>query len=310
MRHPPAHRNGCAWRIANSGLDIHVGASRYRLQRYGADDFMTFPTIADSASTLTITAIEILRVLEVVAFAGTSSARSYLRGICVDRINDGDLVAVATDGVILARVALPGAAKTLPQDDNRSFIMPTSTVEKLHKAISRTKPERVTLHRSKTLISVQAPTFRLSSKLIDARYPDYARVIPLPSANVVICDKAALLGAVARLAAVATTDSPAAALSWCAEHKVLRMMLAREPDNAMDPIEDVEVSGAAAVVVGLDQLRKVIGELHDKRVRIEVNGPGPLRVESATDQCKTALLMPLRWNLDNRDNFKSAPTET
>ena len=225
----------------------------------------------------------LLTLLEPLPAASTEATRYYLNGIFLQSVG-GKLVAAATDGFRLFRTAIAAAKFT----DDRRTILPRDAAAILHRLVRATRPDMVTLRRSKTLLAVDAPGFQFCTKLVDAMYPDFERVIPSASDNGAVCDRAELRAALSRLAAVATAD-PLVALSWAAAGE-LRMCLARQPDCGADAIA-AEVKSRARITVPLPQLVRMISEFSDERIRLEAADAGqrPLVIKSRD---KLGLIMP------------------
>ena len=108
------------------------------------------------------------------AAAGGTLALSIVRELSCTRLDD-QLVAVCTDGVRLIRV---GISATGTFSTTRDLILPQEAAMVLRWLVTRTKPEKVTLRRSRTLLAVTGPDFEFVSRLIDAKYPAYEAVVP------------------------------------------------------------------------------------------------------------------------------------
>ena len=201
------------------------------------------------------------------AFAiSTEATRYYLNGILLHD-TDAGLAAVATDGQRLARVILPGVTG-LSQD--RRLIVPRPAIKFLLKLLADKEVELLTLRRSASLIEITSTKFTFISKLIDAEYPAYERLVPASTDNTAIVDRAALVQAVARIAAVASDDkrSPLVGLTWKAPEKALQLCIPDAPEIADDPIE-AEVSGRGRLAVQIKHLAQLLDELGSDRVRID-----------------------------------------
>jgi DNA polymerase III subunit beta len=226
-----------------------------------------------------------MKLLEVLPAAETEQTRFYLCGIHLHNIGD-QLIAAATDGAQLMRVAIPA---THFSDDNR-VIIPTRTAAILNRLLHETRPERVTLRRSRAVFAASWPGVEIVSGMIDAAFPDYRRAIPRGTGSVVICDRAALLASLNRLNAVATGDVPLLALAWT-DGEPLRLFLARQPDDAAD-IVTAHTKGNAKIAVSLSRLAVLLGEFDESDILIEAADGGLLMREGG----KLAVLISCIWN--------------
>ena len=79
------------------------------------------------------------------------------------------------------------------------------------------------LRRSERLFELAAGSFRLVSKLIDATFPDYARIIPSTSEAIATVDRKAPVEAIARFDAVSNPQARASwlTLSWTDDGEML-----------------------------------------------------------------------------------------
>jgi DNA polymerase III subunit beta len=111
--------------------------------------------------------------------------RYYLNGLLLE-ISPQGLRAVATDGHRLAVADLEVEGST-GVEEPRSIIIPRKAVGELQRVLA-TEGEAVEFAMGSNAIQVTLPSFRLTSKLIDGKFPDYERVIP----RVEECDKRVL----------------------------------------------------------------------------------------------------------------------
>jgi DNA polymerase-3 subunit beta len=265
---------------------IVCGNSRSRLPMIPWTDLPDVPAIDGEIANIEMSGAECLLLLEpLFAAAAKDSTRFYLCGIFLHTVGD-QLIAVCTDGVRLIRVGVSAAEFSATRD----LILPPVSATVLRWLVTRTKPDKVTLRRSQNLLAVTGPDFEFVSRLIDFKYPAYEAVVPVASPNAVTVDRAELLAALSRLAAVATADPPLLALSWT-KAEPLKLFLARQPDDGADAIE-AQVHGTANVAVPLSQLAAMIDEFNGERVQLEAAGPLVIRSQGE----KLALLMPSVWN--------------
>lgn len=108
-----------------------------------------------------------------------SDIRYYLNGMLWD-IKEDTVVCVATDGHRLAVTSAPiyGHKKQSPPPNLLgSYILPRRTILELNKLIS-TLDEQIHISVGQSLIEIEAGSVTLTSKLIEGKFPNYARVLP------------------------------------------------------------------------------------------------------------------------------------
>jgi DNA polymerase-3 subunit beta len=250
---------------SDAAMTISSGNSRYRL-----------PLLADPRAGLVINpeiarvelaTADCLRLLDVVAAAGTEKTRFFLNGVHLH--SDGDkLIGVGMDGTKMLRV---GVVADHFSDDNR-LIIPATAVKMLDKLLRVTKPETVTLRRSHAVFAASAPGFEIFSGMIDAAYPNYKQALPLPSGSSASCQRADLVAASSRLKAVAVGDLPLIMVTWV-DGEPIRLFLAHEPDAGGDVVV-AQTCRSARIALSLAQLTALLAEFKDDALLIEMTDRG------------------------------------
>jgi DNA polymerase-3 subunit beta len=255
---------GAGVTIASDATTVVVssGRSRFRLPVFPVTELPTLALIGETGRAI-LTREQAAALFARPMFAiATETTRYYLNGILLHDAG-ADLVAVATDGHRLARVVVPGCGG-LSQDCR--LIVPLAAVKIIIKLLKAAEAEAaLTLRRSQTLFEIAGTGFTFVSKLIDGTFPDYSRVMPSPSGNSVVVDRAELARTLERIEAVApeTKGAPTVGLTWTAGEPALRVCVPGWPDLADDPIA-AEVNGsrrvAFKVAYGIELLEALAGE--------------------------------------------------
>jgi DNA polymerase-3 subunit beta len=135
------------------------------------------------------------RVLDKADFAMASNdVRYYLNGMLIE-VEPTLLRAVATDGFRLALYEL--AIERQPSITKRfNVILPRKSVIELQKLLGDEVTIRISM--SGTQFRAQVGDVRFTTKLIDARFPEYNRVIPPPPEHMVRANRSALRAALER----------------------------------------------------------------------------------------------------------------
>jgi DNA polymerase-3 subunit beta len=155
--------------------------------------------------------------------------------------------------------------------------------------------ERVVVRRSFSLVEFSTAKASFVSKFLDGTFPDYTRVVPAPSGNGVVVDRAALLAALARTSAVAGDHRfTVAGLSWDAVDSSLRICLAG--NDAADDFIAAESAGKGRVATRIRLLAEQLDAFDGERVCIDSRGATePILITSPDDDAMTAVLMPCTW---------------
>jgi DNA polymerase-3 subunit beta len=228
----------------------------------------------------------------------TETTRFYLNGILLHDAG-ADLVAVGTDGHRLARVTALGCAGL---SADRRLIAPLAAVRIIIKLLTRSGVEEpLTLRRSGTLLEVMTAGFSFVTKLIDAEYPSYERVVLAPSGNSVIVSRAGLALALERIEAVTpeAKTKPTVGLVWKAGDPALRIVAPGWPDLADDLIE-AEVSGTGRAAFQIRHGLELLEALKGDRVRIDNNADShsPIHITDPDDPDFLVIQMPCTWSAE------------
>jgi DNA polymerase III subunit beta len=152
---------------------IKSGKSRFKLAILPPNDLPSPLKLAEEIGRVDLAREELLTLLVPSFAVSTERTRYYLNGILLHDI-DGGLAAVGTDSNQLCPVLIPGAVG-LSQD--RHLIVPSPALKIIAKLMANRNAERVTLRRSKTLFAVETNGAIFTTKLIDANYPAYERIV-------------------------------------------------------------------------------------------------------------------------------------
>jgi DNA polymerase III subunit beta len=282
-----------------AGARIVCGRSRFLLPVIPQDQ-LPAPLVLDTeAGRVELAREEALKLFAQPLFAvATEAARYYLNGAFLHDI-DGALAAVGTDGHRLCRVVIPGAAGLSPDG---GLIVPRAAVKLVVKLLADKSCERIVLRRSVTLFAAEAACFVFVSKLIDASFPDYVRLISPPTGNAVTVGRADLALALDRIATVIDPSVKAmriVGLQWAPDEPALHLRIPGHDDLA-DDIIDAEATGGGRVAVQIHHLRELADEFLGARIRLDNGGPGdPIRVTDPDEPEVLAVQMPCRWPIEN-----------
>ncbi len=218
---------------------LRSGRSRFVLNTLPAEDFPVFETPPTEART-SLAQGDLKQLLDLTQFAmAQQDVRYYLNGLLME-FAEKRLRAVATDGHRLAIADLDIEQEGVLAP--RSVIVPRKGVVELSRTLS-TGEESVDVEIAANQIQITLPNLTFVSKLIEGKFPDYDRVVPLMEA----CDKRvtvsrdSLRHSLARAAILSNEKYRSIRLSL--KENVLRV-LANNPDQeeAEDEVE-VDYSG-------------------------------------------------------------------
>jgi len=211
---------------------VRSGRSRFTLTTLPAGDYPSSDNLSGELQ-VTVKQGELKRLIELTHFAmAHQDVRYYLNGLLLD-IGEGILRAVATDGHRLAIAEM--AVQT--GDTARQIIVPRKGISELLRLLGG-GDEEVTIDVGSNAIQVTLPEVRLTSKLIDGKFPDYRRVVPKEEGTdkTITVDRELLRQSLAR-ASILSNDKYRA-IRLCLEPNVLRVVAKNpEQEEAEDEVE-------------------------------------------------------------------------
>ena len=194
-------------------LTIKAGRSRFTLSTLRAADFPTIDEIA-AKQTLRLNKLDLRRLVEKTHFSmAQQDVRYYLNGLLLET-EKKRLRAVATDGhrLALSEVDLLGAANR-----DEQLIVPRKGVLELSRLLDGDGEVQLALGANH--IRVQLDGVRLTSKLIDGRFPEYSRVVPNQPKNVIKADRNLFRQALQRTAILSNEKYRGVRLELSAEYR-------------------------------------------------------------------------------------------
>ncbi len=223
--------------LGGDRLTIKSGRSRFTLSTLRAADFPTIDEIA-SKQTLRLNKPDLRRLVEKTHFSmAQQDVRYYLNGLLLET-EKKRLRAVATDGhrLALSEVDLLAAATR-----DEQLIMPRKGVLELSRLLDGDGDVQLALGANH--VRVQLDGVRLTSKLIDGRFPEYSRVVPAQPKNVLKADRNLFRQALQRTAILSNEKYRGVRLEL-APNSVVLQANNPEQEEAVETLE-VEYSGDA-----------------------------------------------------------------
>jgi DNA polymerase-3 subunit beta len=216
--------------LSGERVTVKAGRSRFTLSTLRAADFPTVDEVAAKQS-LKIPRKELRRLVDKTHFSmAQQDVRYYLNGLLLET-DKKKLRAVATDGhrLALAEIELAGGGTR-----DEQMIVPRKGVLELSRLLDGDGDVALTLGTNH--IRAQFDGIRLTSKLIDGRFPEYSRVIPNQPKNVLTADRNLLRQALQRTAILSNEKYRGVRLEL-AENSVVLQANNPEQEEAVETLE-------------------------------------------------------------------------
>ncbi len=284
---------GASVKIRTDGerATINSGRSRFVLSTLPAGDFPTIEE-SDAGSSVTLEQGVLRRLLEKASIAmAQQDVRYYLNGVLLE-LTEGRVVAVATDGHRLAKVE-QGVAGAEGFEERLQVIIPAKTVMEL-KRLLETSGHEVRVELSQRSLRAEIGDTKVTSKLVDGRYPDYERVIPKDLSRCAIIDRDLLRGALQRAAILSNEKYKGVRVTF--EPGALRLQSQNpEKEEAEDEI-GIEFSGEATTFgFNVAYILDVLNALDGDRVEVTFNDSSSSAIwRNEGVDSETFVIMPMR----------------
>ena len=217
--------------IKENKLLIKTNKSRFSLQTLPAKDFPLISSQLESATKITINQVLLKKLLGLVQYAmAQQDIRYYLNGVLL-LIEGNKIRLIATDGHRLAYVC-----SILDKDYiKQEVILSRKTVNELSKLLTDSE-EVVNLEVAEKQIRFTFSNIVLTSKIIDGKFPDYERVIPVYT-NHLNLDRLTVLQALQRAAIL--SNEKFRGVRFVLTEKTLRIISSNsEQEEAQEELEN------------------------------------------------------------------------
>jgi DNA polymerase III subunit beta len=296
----PARKLADIWRALPEGAEVAIqldgdravirsGRSRFALATLPGADFPRVEAAPGDVE-FNLPQQELRRLLEQTSFSmAQQDVRYYFNGLLLE-VTPQHVRAVATDG---HRMAIATLAQGVPQAERSQVIVPRKGVAELSRLLSEETDEtRIALGRNHLQVAVG--DFKMTTKLVDARFPEYEPVIPRDCHSAFDADRAALRQALQR-ASILSNE----------KYRGIRLLL--EPDqltlHANNPEQEeaeetlsIGYSGEKLETsFNVGYLQDVLSVLHTESVRVSISQSiGSALIEGVDGDDSLYIVMPMR----------------
>ncbi|MBM3468107.1 MAG: DNA polymerase III subunit beta [Alphaproteobacteria bacterium] len=275
-------------------LNIKEGRSRFNLSCLPSEDFPQL-TQGELPYRFSLPVAIFKKLLDRAKFAmSTEETRYYLNGIylhTLEREGQKILRSVATDAHRLAyiEVPLPPGAEGMP-----GIIIGRKTVTEVRKLVDDTTTQ-VSIALSPTRIEFSFENAVLSSRLIDATYPEYEKAIPIGNDKLAIVDAKSFAAAVDRVATV--SNDKVRAIKVNLNNNMLTLSaVSHDLGNAVEEMP-IDFPHNTPIEIGFNAryLLDIAQQIDEDEAQVVLaNGDAPAIIKGMKDQEATYILMPMR----------------
>jgi DNA polymerase-3 subunit beta len=268
---------------------LKSGRSRYQLACLKADEYPAMGQVKGGKA-LTLKRGQLKTLIERTQFAmAQQDVRYYLNGMLLE-IKPGLVRSVATDG---HRLALSEIRLETGFEQPEQIIVPRKAVVELLRQLDSGDSE-VQLHVAPGQLQVDLDVVRLTTKLIDGRFPDYERVIPESGDKTVQANRELTRRALGRTAILSNEKFRGVRLQL-EEGKLVLQTHNPENEEAEDSL-DVSYSGDALEIgFNVNYLLDALGALTSEEFIMELkNADSSGLIYAVDDPSSKYVVMPMR----------------
>ena len=268
---------------------LRSGRSRFSLAALLATEFPVFED-QEGTSSFTFEMATLKKLIERTAFSmAQQDVRYYLNGLLIE-ITPEKIRAVATDG---HRLALAEADHKGGGEETVQAIIPRKGVLELARLLGE-EEESAEIALSKNHLVAILSDYKLTSKLIDGKFPDYEKVIPTDGDKKIIVSVASLKEALQR-AAILSNEKYRGVPFHCEDGKI--KIQAQNPEKEDAEVELEADYGGEAVEVGFNvtYLLEALDAIEEKSAEITLkNGNSSAVVTGQGAEGSKYVIMPMR----------------
>lgn len=184
-------------KVADNKVTVKSGRTKYNLQSQAADHYPLLKVSDEVIGQFTMAQRDLRELIAKVQYSmAINDSRVFLNGLLLE-IKNNQLHLVATDAHRLSLVNF-ALADMVP---DLSAIIPRKTILELYRLLGDNE-EVVTIKLYANQVLFATASSQLITKVIDGKYPDYERVIPLTNDKLCLINREQFLKAVQRVAVI------------------------------------------------------------------------------------------------------------
>ncbi len=277
--------------VTGEKLVLKAGRSRFTLATLPAEQFPESEPLKGGQK-IVLPVESIREAMRATAFSmAQQDVRFYLNGMLVE-IGSERVCCVSTDG---HRLAWSQVSTDVSPETPVRAIIPRKSVGELTKVLSVAPDDgTVELHLTDQQLQATVADVRLTTRLVDGRFPDYKRVIPIDGDKELVMDTQSLRQSLTRASVLSNEKYRGVRLTL--DQSVLTISSNNpEQEEAIDELE-VDYQGQSTEIgFNVTYLLEALGAIDTESVRLILKDSGSslLIVPDGSADCKY-VVMPMR----------------
>ncbi len=277
-------------KVSAKDTKVTISAGKYTSTVNGtlADDFPELPEIDEGAAVVFKIGVDEFKagLNQVMIASSNDLTRPALTGVCFNTI-DGEFAIAATDGYRLAEKKIIDKVES-----EVSAIVPTNSLQEVLRSISDDIDE-VEVSFSDDLVRFRIGEVEIISKLIDASFPDYRKLIPKDN-NIKVVVKRDELIRVTKLAALFARGVGGSIVCEAKENGVFSVKSVANEFGENDSEIETEVTGVGKITLNSRFLIDALNALDEDEIEFDFSDRvSPLVLENKKKKDYVHIVMPL-----------------
>ena len=270
-------------------VTIKEGRSKFKLATLPADDY---PNSEDEVNEVEFSVERgpFIHLLQSTHFAmSQQDVRVFLNGLLLE-LDAQSLTAVATDGHRMAISRLPCQL----DNQHHRLLIPRKGVQEILRLLNSVTDEQLLISAGKSHFKLVTSQYTFSTKLIEARFPPYAKAIPSAQDKHVIIERDLLKRALSRIIILAHEKSRAVLLHL-QEGQLTLVANNQEQEEAIETLLAETEGDELKIGINANYLMDVLNHFGDGLLRLSLsNTDSSILVESLQDPRYLYIIMPMK----------------
>ena len=219
----------------NHTATLNCGSSNFRIPGLPAEDFPVLPQ-PEEQHTTTIPQSALKALITKTAHAMSMEETRFVLNGALLATQKNELVMVATDG---RRLAVAHAPLTQPSAQPLQAVIPSKTIRELGRLLQQEETDEVVIAPLKdNQLAFRFGRVTIMTRLIEGQFPQYEKVIPSATKQVMSCERQPLINALRRASLMTTAASQAVVF----EVSPNRLVVSKESAELGSAREELPVS--------------------------------------------------------------------
>jgi len=271
-------------------VTLKSGKLKYTIQSLPAEHYPLLKISENMVSEFILEQAQLKLMLWQIQYAmADKDSRVFLNGMLFE-VKNNQLRMVATDA---HRLGFASTNLIQPQKTDYSVIIPRKTILELFRILENTTTP-ITVKVFPNQVYFECGDKQLLTKVIDGKYPDYERVIPLNNDKICLVNRLALLNAVDRVSVIGSEKTKTLTLDF-SESILTLSCNNEEQEDSFDEIEIHYNGTPIKISFNLQYLRDLLTNSLAENLQLAMfDGQRSVLVTIPDEPNFKAVIMPLR----------------